>query len=254
MVEHAAVLGGQKKDLLFAQGEALPTRLVTTLATPFKFSGQFSQVFGSRGGILRKHYTIERGGFAGPLEVRLADRQGRHLQGVTGPVVQVPAEATEFDYPLQLPPWMDLGRTSRTNLMLIGELKDAAGTAHKVCFTTKEQNEQLIAIVTASPLRLGLSRNAVAIQPGSELEIPIAIKRDSTATSAVKLELVVPRHMQDISADAITAPAGASAATLKIKLGQAPGPLNMPLVIRATAERQGETIVGEEPIELIRLP
>jgi len=253
-VEHAAVLGGQKKDLLVAQGEALPTRLATTLPTPFKFSGQFSQVFGSRGGILRKHYVIDRGGFAGPLEVRLADRQGRHLQGVTGSVVQVPAEATEFDYPLQLPPWMDLGRTSRTNLMLTGEVNDAAGTAHKVCFTTKEQNEQLIAIVTASSLRLGLSRNAVAIQPSSEVEIPVAIKRDATVTSPITLELVVPRHMQGISARAVTAPAGTDTATLKIKIGEAPGPLNMPLVIRATAERQGETIIGEEPIELIRLP
>ena len=251
-VERAALLGRPKDD--FGRGEDVPTRLAVTLSTPFKFSGQFSQIYIPRGGVLKKRYTIDRGGFSGPLAARLADRQGRHLQGVTGGVVQIPAEATEFEYPLHLPPWMDLGRTSRTNLMLTGELKDAAGTAHKVCFTTKEQNEQLIALVTASALRLSLDRSAIAVQPNTELKIPVAIKRDGAVQSPITLELVAPRHMRDISAAAVTAPAGASSATLTIQLGQSPGPLNMPLVIRARGQRQGETITAEEPVELFRLP
>ena len=249
----AAALWQVQKDG-FGRGEAVPTRLAVTLPTPFKFSGQFSLIYTPRGGVLKKRYTIDRGGFSGPLEARLADRQGRHLQGVTGGIVQIPDGATEFEYPLHLPPWMDLGRTSRTNLMLTGESKDSAGTAHKVCFTTKEQNEQLIALVTASALRLSLERSAVAIQPSSELTIPVAIKRDGTVRSPITLELVVPRHMRDISAAAVTAPADATSATLTIKLGPAPGPLNMPLMIRASGQRQGDAITAEEPIELLRLP
>lgn len=251
VVERTALVAGPKDG--FGRGADVPTRLATTLATPFKFGGQFSLTYTPRGGVLRKRYTLDRGGFEGPLEARLADRQGRHLQGVTGPVLTLPPGTTEFEYPLQLPPWMDLGRTSRTNLMLTGELKDAVGTVHKICFTTKEQNEQLIALVTASALRLSLARSTVAIQPESELEIPIAIKRDASVASKVKLELIVPPHMQGISAAAVIASPEATVATLKIKLGAEPGPLNMPLVIRASGQRQGELITAEEPIELIRL-
>jgi hypothetical protein len=73
--------------------------------------------------VLKKRYTIDRGGFEGPLVAQLAERQGRHLQGVSGPVVAIPAGESRFEYPLTLPPWMELGRTSRTNLMLTGESK-----------------------------------------------------------------------------------------------------------------------------------
>jgi hypothetical protein len=138
--------------------------------------------------------------------------------------------------------------------MLTGELLDAAGTPHKVCFTTREQNEQLIALVTASALRLSLARGSLAIEPDSEQTISVAIKRDSSVTSPVRLELVVPPHVRGISAETVEAPAGADSAVLKIRLGSSPGPLNMPVIIRATGERDGEPITAEEPLELLRLP
>jgi hypothetical protein len=149
---------------------------------------------------------------------------------------------------------MELGRTSRTNLMLVGEVQDSAGRPHKVCYTTREQNEQLIALVTASTLRLSLERSALAIEPNSVLTFPIAIKRDASVASPIKVELLVQPHMRDISAAPVEAPANADTALFKIQLGPAPGPLNMPLVLRATAMLRGEPVVAEEPIELIRLP
>ena len=249
MIERTAIVRGQNDG--FAKGEAIPTRLATTLATPFKFTAQFSFIYAPRGGMLHKKYQLERGGFEGPLVARLADRQGRHLQGVTGPDVIVPAGATEFAYPLYLPPWMELGRTSRTNLMLTGELADAAGTLHKVCFTTKEQNEQLIALVSPASLRLGLDRATYTFVPGSELVIPVALKRDASVNSPVRLELVVPPHMQGISAEPVAAPAGAAQATLVLRFGASPGPLNMPVVIRGTAQKNGDPLVSETTVELV---
>ena len=61
----------------------------------------------------RRKYKIDRGGFDGPIQVRLADKQARHLQGVTGPVLTLKPGETEFEYPAFLPPWMELGRTCR---------------------------------------------------------------------------------------------------------------------------------------------
>ena len=249
-IEREAIWIGNKDG--FGRGEPVPCCLATTLPTPFKFTAQYSFIYAPRGGVLRKRYTIDRGGLAGPLVAQLADRQGRHLQGVTGPVVAIPAEASEFEYPLHLPSWMELGRTSRTNLMLTGELKDAAGVGHKVCWTTRDQNEQLIALVTAAALRLSLDRPNYAVQPGQELSIPLAVKRDASVTSPVKIELTVPRHMRDIAAEPVVVAAHEQQATLVLRLGNQPGPLNMPLTIRATCERGGDPITAETPLELVK--
>lgn len=248
-IERVAKMAGQQNG--FGRGAEIPSRLTTTLATPFKYVGQYSFQFAPRGTVLRKKFTIDRGGFVGPIEVRLADRQGRHLQGVAGPVLTIPPETSEFEYPLSLPPWMELGRTTRSNLMLTGEVKDAAGKSHKVCYSTNEQNQQMIGLVTAAPLRISLDRNSWSIRPGSEFAVPVSIKRDASITSPVKLELLVPRHVSDIAADPVTASGEATAASLTIRIGPSPGPLNTPLLLRATAERHGDPIVAESPLELV---
>ena len=226
-------------------------RLVCTLATPFKFRSQYEFRYIARGGTLKKHYVIERNGFGGPLEVSLADRQGRHLQGVSGPTIMVPAGVSEFDYAVSLPPWMELGRTSRTNLMLVGEVDDTAGKKHKVSFVTNEQNEQLIALVTASPLRLSLDKSAVACQANSQLTVPVHLHRQVGLAGPCRLELVVPEHMRDIAAQPVEVAADADQSLLKIDLGPNPGPMNMPLLIRGQSERDGEPIIAEVNLELL---
>jgi hypothetical protein len=225
--------------------------LACTLATPFKFKSQYEFRYIARGGALTKHYQIERNGFEGPLEVSLADRQGRHLQGVAGPTVTVPAGVSEFDYAVTLPPWMELGRTSRSNLMIVGEVADAAGKKHKVSFATNDQNEQLIALVSPSPLRLSLDKTAVACQANSQLVVPVHLHRQVGLAGPCRLELVVPEHMRDVLAQAVTVAASGDVAELKIDLGPQPGPLNMPLIIRGQTERDGEPVAAEVNLELL---
>src|SRR6185436_5121591 len=217
-------------------------RLVTTLKTPFKLHGTYDLRFAARGTILKKKYTIERGGFEGALEARLADKQGRHLQGVSGPVITIPPGVSEFEYPLTLAPWMELSRTSRTNLMLTGEMKDSAGTVHKVSFTNQEQNEQLVALVAPGPLRVVTERRSFAAVANGEVVLEIELKRDRSITSPIKLELIVPKHIHDVSAEPVTLPAGVDRGQLRMKLGATPGPFNLPLRLRATAEKDGSQI------------
>ncbi|MCE9524444.1 MAG: hypothetical protein K8R36_00150 [Planctomycetales bacterium] len=225
-------------------------RLVTTLKTPFKFRGVYDLRFSARGTVLKKKYVLERNGFEGPIEARLADKQGRHLQGVSGPVITIPPGVSEFEYPLTLAPWMELSRTSRSNLMLTGEVKDSAGAMHKVSFTSQEQNEQLVALVAPGPLRVVTDRKSFAALPSSELNVEIQLKRDRSITSPIKLELLVPKHIRDVSAETVTLPAGTESGQLRIRLGASPGPFNMPLRLRATAEKDGAPILGESEIEL----
>ena len=61
-------------------------RLAVALPTPFLIKGPVDFGWSPRGTVHHRRYLLERNGFTGPIEVRLADRQARHLQGVTGPV------------------------------------------------------------------------------------------------------------------------------------------------------------------------
>ena len=81
------------------------------MPTPFKVKGTFELRYAPRGSVQQRRFRLERGGYNGPLEVRLADRQMRHLQGVTGATIAVPAGVDEFDFSITLPPWMELGCT-----------------------------------------------------------------------------------------------------------------------------------------------
>jgi hypothetical protein len=146
---------------------------------------------------------------------------------------------------------MELGRTSRSNLMLVGEVADATGKKHKVSYATNDQNEQLIALVTASPLRLSLEKSAVACQSNSQLAMPVHLHRQVGLTGPCRVELVVPEHMRDIAAQPVEVAADGDQAVLKIDLGKQPGPLNMPLLLRGHTLRDGEPIVAEVKLELL---
>ena len=79
-------------------------RLAVALPTPFQIGGPVDFGWTPRGSVRRRRYKIARGGFTGPIEVRLADRQARHLQGVTGPVVTVPRRRRGVRVPGDAPP------------------------------------------------------------------------------------------------------------------------------------------------------
>src|SRR5260370_41453653 len=125
--------------------ELEPMLLAVTLPTPFKIVGHYDMRWAPRGTVFHRHYRVDRAGYQGPLEVSLADRQARHLQGVTGPTITVPAGASEFDYPVQLPPWMETGRTCRVCVQAFGVVKDANGTEQVVRFSSVQHNDQHVA-------------------------------------------------------------------------------------------------------------
>jgi hypothetical protein len=57
--------------------------------------------------------------------------------------------------------------------------------------------------------------------------------------------------MRDLRAEPVTAQAATAAARLNLVIGPNPGPLNMPLLIRATTTRNGEPLVAEVSLELL---
>src|SRR5207248_1532912 len=139
--------------------------------------GHYDMRWAARGTVHQRRYRIERGGFTGAIQVMLADRQARHLQGVTGPTITVPAGVSEFTYPVYLPPWMETGRTSRTCVMGVGVIKDADGSEQTVSFSSVQTTEQVVVVVEPGRLEVGVERSSLRVEPGKTVTVPVRISR-----------------------------------------------------------------------------
>lgn len=231
-------------------------RLSVNLPTPFKFVGIFESKFAPRGSVYVRHYQLERNGFEGPITISLADRQVRHLQGVTGPTIVVPPGATEFDYPATLPPWLVVGRTSRTCLMAVGEQSLADGSIAKLSYASFGQNDQIIVLTAPEILSLKSERSSLPVEPGKSVSVTVQLERGNGLTGPAQIELSCPGHMQGIHAEAVTVPAGETSASFKLTFDDtALGPFNMPVKLRATTlDAAKNTVTAECELELVAPP
>lgn len=236
-----------------AVGEPSLDRLVVAvgLPTPFRVVASFGVPYVPRGSVFHKHFRIERDGYQGPLEAQLAEKQTRHLQGVQAGKVLIPAGVDEFDFPIYLPPWMELGRTSRSQITLVGTLDDGNGGKHLVSYTSPHQNEQLALLVAPGRLAVSLAPDSLAKSVDKPAEVVVRLDRDKDLEGPVRLELVTPRHIHGIAAEPVIVPAGASEAVVALRFAADAGPFNLPLVVRATHGSGAERHVAEAPLEVV---
>jgi hypothetical protein len=191
-------------------------RLAVALPTPFKIVGDYSLKLIPRGTTYTRHYRIDRNGFTGPIEITLADRQARHLQGVSGPKIIVPEGVSEFDYPIVLPPWMEIGRTCRVCVLGTAKVKEADGSEHVVTYSSTEQNDQIIAVI--EPERLGLEVEQTTLRgiPGSEIRLPFKVSRGTGIRGPARIELIdAPSGVQ---ATAVDLPAETDRGEIRLRL------------------------------------
>jgi hypothetical protein len=229
--------------------------LAVAMPTPFKVVGEYNMGWAARGSVHKRHYKIERGGFTGPIEISLADRQMRHLQGVIGPKITVPAGATEFDYPITLPPWMETGRTCRACVMAVGTIKDADGSEHTVSYHSVQQNEQIVAVVEPGKLDVTADRHSLEAVADTAAAIGIGVVRGKGLRGDVKVELIVPAHIRGVSAEPVTIFQDQVHGTLTIRFANpVQRTFTKPLVIRATLLDKGQPIVAETHVEVLSRP
>ncbi|MFM9960250.1 MAG: PPC domain-containing protein [Planctomycetaceae bacterium] len=200
-------------------GESDATELLLRIGvpTPFKLKGVFATKYAPRGSVFPRDFHVDRNGFTGPLWVEIADRQARHLQGATGPRLELTAEQSDFEYPVTLPPYMEIGRTSRTCVALFGEIVDTDGTKHIVSHTSQEQNEQAIVIVDPGRLSIESSVRSIRRVPNSEVRIPFRIGRGVGLRGAVRVELVSPKPVRGLTCDAVEIPADSGIGVLTLR-------------------------------------
>jgi hypothetical protein len=256
-VRGAAMLPGEEKATRTAtlagtagQPETDSVLLAVALPVPFKVVADYQMSWSYRGSVHKRKYRIERNGFEGPLEVRLADRQARHLQGVTGPVLMVPAGVSEFEYSVQLPPWMEIGRTCRVCVMATGKVRDG-DREHEVSFSAVGQNDQIITVIEAGRLNIETTVPSAAAVPGQTAAVPVKIVRGKGLSGPVRVELVLPSHVRGVKAEALILPAGATEGTLTLRFEGQAGPFTMPAVVRATLDSGEGPVTAETKLELV---
>lgn len=217
------------------------------MPVPFKIVSQHDMRWAPRGSVHVRRYRIDRNGFEGPLEVSLADRQMRHLQGVTGPTITVPAGVSEFDYPVFLPPWMALGRTSRSCVMAVGVAKDTDGSEHSVSFSSVQSNDQIIVVIEPGRLGIEAEKTSLAAEPGGSAPVPVIVSRGKSLQGPVQVQLIAPVH--GITADPLTISADKDRGILTVRFPkELGGPFTCPLLIRATVMEKGRPVVAETKI------
>ena len=228
--------------------------LHVSMPTPFKFTAEFETRYASCGTVYFRKFNLERNGFTGPIEVSMADRQVRHLQGATGPkLVLGPEVKTEFEYNITLASFMEIGRTCRVCIMLVGVVEDADGSKHKVSFSSQAQNDQVIVLVDPTQLSVRSTPQSMVVSPGSTSRIRVDVRRGSELKGDVEIQLIAPQHIKGVTSRSVTVPAGSTQAEIDITFAKAGvGPLNMPLLLRAqTVDARGMPVVGESPFELV---
>lgn len=225
--------------------------LAVALPTPFKVVGVFETKYAAQGETYVRHYKIERGGFEGPIRVQLADRQARHLQGVVGNEVLVPPGQSEFDFAIHLAPWMEIGRTSRTCVMAVAEIRDHAGKLHTVSYSSQQQNDQIILLVDPSQLSLKVTPSTVLAEAGRPLTVQVEVALGQGITGPTRIELVAPDHLSSFQSPPVQL-SGSGKVKLVIEGDEATlARINMPLMVRATARKQGRPYVAEAKLRIV---
>jgi hypothetical protein len=228
--------------------------IAVAIPTPFKFAGIFETKFISRGSVFVRKYQIDRQGFEGPLEVQLADRQGRHLQGVTATHVVVPAGESNFEFAVTLPPWMEVGRTCRSTLSVTGQVTDADGQQHTVSYSSNDQHNQMIALVDPGRFAVQLPRTTLTATPGQQVKMPVRIQRGSGLVQPITVELITPNGNEGVSGTTIELPGDQSDGLLTMKFENTLSGLELrPVTIRAlTKDERGLPITAETSLTLVK--
>lgn len=226
-------------------------KLAVAIPTPFKLFGTFDTNYAHRGSTFEKTLYIERTGYEGPIEISMADKQIRHLQGVTGSKVIVPAGAKQYRYAIQLAPWMQPGRTARMVVCGSAIITDHDGSQHRVSHSSGAQNDQIICFVSPSLSSITSTIESVQYRAGQRQKLPFTVNRGQLKGDAL-VEIIMPNHLKGVSATPISVPAGQNEGVIEIHFADTENiVLNAPIVLRATL-RDGKGIhTAEDKVDLV---
>ena len=151
---------------------------------------------------------------------------------------------------------MEIGRTSRTCVALIGEVVDADGSKHIVSHTSQNQDDQTIVLVDPNRLSLETRQPTVRFMPGSTVRIPVRVSRGTGLRGAARVEVTISEQLRGLSADAIDLADGVSASEVILKfdtVAQMPqSAISVKLQVIMLDER-GLRVVDETEVRIVEV-
>ena len=182
----------------------------------------------------------------------LSDRQARHLQGVHGPTILVPAGANEFDYAVEMPPWMEIGRTSRGLHHGRPDVVKEGGAERYVSYSSVAQNDQIIAVMETGRLERRDGKVNDGSGAGQErCGFGEGGPRKGLA-GPVKLELVLPARRAAFRPGRSSWPRTSRSRASHVHFAaDAMGPLDMPITLRAVLMDKGDPVIAETKLEVL---
>lgn len=240
-----------------AESESIELLLQVGVPTPFKLKGIFETKYAPRGSTFTRRYRVERNGFEGPLWIEIADRQMRHLQGVTGPKVSLAAGVSEFEFPFTLPPHMEIGRTSRTCLAVFGEVADADSSKHILSHTSVDQNEQCIVLIDPNRLNVETTLRSIRREPGAEIRLPFRVARGNGLRGPVHVALLIPKSVAGVICDPVDVSEGSDVGILTLRFAAENMGRSSPKTLKLRVSMPDETgwpVTDEAEIRLVEEP
>jgi len=168
-----------------------------------------------RGTTYPADFIIKRDeGFDGPIRVRMAAAQQRRVQGMRGPVIQVPKGAERVQYPCFMPEWLETDRTTRFLVHSVAVQKDAKGRERHL---VKGSIGNITMILEGALLKLAHRAGELTVAPGGSFEVPVAVSRSAKLSETAVVRIEVPEPLVGlIKAEPLVLKPGQGTGILKV--------------------------------------
>lgn len=247
-VQGHAVIAEQK-----VQRTTNPVLLCMTIKPPFAIDaeGQDDVTKWPRGTTFPAPVLITREpSFMGDILLEMTAEQGRHVQGIKGPVLRVGPEVSRALYPVFLPEWLETTRTSRMVVNGVAQVADPQGNLR---YSVSRQKTRMGFLPTGALLKISVAEPEIVLEPEEPLVIPVIARRDASLNQPLTLTLISDRlESSPFSAESQSYAHDVSRCEFAIDVKTAlMTRTEYPITIRATLMREGQYPVVSETTVII---
>ena len=152
--------------------------------------------------------------FVGEVCLQMAARPDRVSQGIFGEPICVPPNVSQITFPLFLPEWVQIDRTSRIVLNTVVEMPDPQGAVRTL---VNRMQQRITMNVEGTLLTVSTSQHEITAQSGQSLEVPVQVFRSPKLRRDVRVSLVAEDgQAAPLEVASVVIPVAAAAAVLRV--------------------------------------
>lgn len=139
--------------------------------------------------------TISREeGYEGEISLLMSAKQSRRRQGIHSPIMKVPANAEQVEYPCFLPEWLAVERTTRMVVFAMARVTDARG---KERYLMTRAKARVTFILEGALFKVTHTSGEVEARLGNAFNLVTTVKRVPQFVEPVKVEVFFPDDVRE---------------------------------------------------------